>query len=123
MKQLHHTTAEPIETTLRAMSHRLVSLNQLHQRLRPHFARPEPHHHALRYLQAVLSEIPRKNGWQIAEHARLSQPSGIQRLLARATWYQDGVRNELRSFIRQVLSPLPLWLPGRSGRHRRNRFF
>ena len=82
-----------------------LSLNHLHQRLRPHFARPEPHQHALLYLQAVLSEIPRKNGWQIAEHARLPQPYGIQRLLSRATWDQDGVRDELRAFVCQVLNP------------------
>ena len=82
-----------------------MSLNQLHQRLRSHFARPEPHQHALLYLQAVLSEIPRKNGWQIAEHARLSRPDGIQRLLSRATWDQDGVRDELRSLVCQTLHP------------------
>jgi SRSO17 transposase len=87
-------------------------LNQLHQRLRPHFARPEPHHHALLYLRAVLSEIPRKNGWQIAEHARLPQPYGMQRLLSRATWDQDGVRDELRSFVCQVLTPPSLEHPG-----------
>jgi SRSO17 transposase len=85
-----------------------MSLNQLHQRLRPFFARPEPHQHALLYLQAVLSEIPRKNGWQIAEHARQPQPYGIQRLLSRATWDQDGVRDALRSLVCQVLNPLPL---------------
>jgi SRSO17 transposase len=82
-------------------------LNQLHERLRPHFARPEPHHHALLYLQAVLSEIPRKNGWQIAEHARLPHPYGIQRLLSRATWDEEGVRDELRSFVVQALTPSP----------------
>jgi len=87
------------------MGHWLRSLNHLHQRLRSHFARPEPHHHALLYLQAVLSSIPRKNGWQIAEHARLPHPYGIQRLLSRATWDQDGVRDELRSFICHMLTP------------------
>lgn len=105
MKQFHHTTATSVETTLSAMSRWLLCLNSLHQRLRPHFARIEPHQHALRYLQAVLSEIPRKNGWQIAEHARLPQPYGIQRLLSRATWDQDGVRDELRTFVCQALTP------------------
>lgn len=105
MKHQQHTTPDPVETTLRDMGRWLLSLNQLHQRLRPHFARPEPHQHALLYLQAVLSEIPRKNGWQIAEHARLPQPSGIQRLLSRANWNQDGVRDDLRAFVGQVLTP------------------
>jgi SRSO17 transposase len=108
MKPLHPTTPEPVGTTLGALGRWLMSLNQLHQRLRPFFARPEPHHHALLYLQAVLSDIPRKNGWQIAEHARQPQPYGIQRLLSRATWDQDGVRDALRSLVCQVLNPLPL---------------
>jgi SRSO17 transposase len=100
MKPLpYDTTAEPVETTLNAVSRWQLRLKQLHQRLRSHFARPEPYQHALLYLQAVLSEIPRKNGWQIAEHARLPHPYGIQRLLSRATWDQDGVRDELRSFV------------------------
>src|SRR6266849_9186305 len=108
MKHPQHTISESVETTLRAMGRWLVSLNHLPQRLRPHFARPEPHQHALLYLQAVLSEIPRKNGWQIAEHARQRRPYSMQRLLSRATWDQDGVRDDLRTFVGQVLSPLPL---------------
>ncbi len=55
------------------------------------------------YLQAVLSEIPRKNGWQIAEHARQARPYGIQRLLSRAVWDQDGVRDDLRAQVVQRL--------------------
>jgi SRSO17 transposase len=82
-----------------------MSLNQLHQRLRPHFARPEVRQHALLYLQAILSDIPRKNGWQIAEHARLARPYGMQRLLSRAVWDDDGVRDELRALVSQTLSP------------------
>lgn len=83
----------------------LVSLHHLHQRLRPHFARPEPHQHVLLYLQAILGEIPRKNGWQIAEHARQPHPYGIQRLLSRAVWDQDGVRDDLRALVSQILNP------------------
>jgi SRSO17 transposase len=108
MKRLQHTTTDPVETTLSAMSHWLVSLNHLHQRLRPQFARPEPYQHTLLYLQAILSDIPRKNGWQIAEQAREARPYGIQRLLARAVWDEDGVRDELRTFVCQSLHPPPL---------------
>ena len=101
----YDTTTEPVETILNAVSRWQLRLKQLHQRLRSHFARPEPYQHTLLYLQAVLSEIPRKNGWQIAEHARLPHPYGIQRLLSRATWDQDGVRDALCSFVCQVLTP------------------
>jgi SRSO17 transposase len=80
----------------------------VHARLRPHFARPEAHQHALRYLQAILSDIPRKNGWQIAEHARQAHPYGMQRLLSAAAWDQDAVRDELRALVTASLSaPLP----------------
>lgn len=105
MKHTHDTTSDTVKTTLSTIGCWLSRLHQLHQRLRSHFARPEPHQHALLYLQAILSEIPRKNGWQIAEHARLLGPAGIQRLLSRAAWDQDGVRDELRRFVGQVLNP------------------
>src|SRR3989440_11830205 len=72
------------------------------------FCRPEVRAHALLYLRAILSEIPRKNGWQIAEHARQAQPHGMQRLLSRAVWDQDGCRDELRSLVTETLSPPPL---------------
>src|SRR5690349_20621486 len=105
MKLSHHTTPDPGGTTQGAIGRWLMSLNQLHQRLRSYFARPEPYHHALLFLQAILSEIPRKNGWQIAEHARQPRPYGMQRLLSHAAWDQEGVRDELRSLVYQALPP------------------
>jgi SRSO17 transposase len=83
-------------------------LQQLHERLRPCFARPESYKHALLYLQAVVSEIPRKNGWQIAEHAKQLRPYGMQRLLSQAIWDQDGVRDALRAFVKETLQPPPV---------------
>src|SRR5947209_11895288 len=85
-----------------------LSLFQLHARLAPRFARSEPRRHALLYLQAVISEIKRKNGWQIAEHAKQARPYGMQRLLSQAVWDHDGVRDDLRTFLCQALSPLAL---------------
>jgi SRSO17 transposase len=90
------------------MSGWLQSLHHLHQCLRPRFARPEVHHHVLLFLQAILSDIPRKNGWQIAEHARQARPYGMQRLLSRAVWDEDGVRDDLRAFVCQSLHSPPL---------------
>src|SRR5438067_13410178 len=105
MKSSQSTTAEPAVPTLGTIGTWALSLLRLHQRLAPHFARPEVRAHALLYLRAILSEIPRKNGWQIAEHARQAQPYGMQRLLSRAVWDQDGVRDELRSALVQTLLP------------------
>lgn len=105
MKPPQHTTPVPIGPTLGEISRWHESLRQLHARLRPHFARPEVHQHALRYLQAVLSDVPRKNGWQIAEQAREAHPYGMQRLLATAVWDQDAVRDEVRNPVTATLLP------------------
>src|SRR6059058_2786771 len=108
MKPPYHTTPEPAEPTLSEIGTWPVSLFQLHEHLAPRFARSEPRRHALLYLQAVISDIPRKNGWQIAEHAKQSRPYGMQRLLSRAVWDHDVVRNELRTFLWRALSSSPL---------------
>ncbi len=108
MKSSQYTTSEQAEHLLSEISRWPGRLRELHERLRPRFARPEAFQHALRYLQAILSEIPRKNGWQIAEHARLARPYGMQRLLSRAVWDQDGVRDDLRALVCQTLHPSPL---------------
>src|SRR5438874_9242163 len=108
MKQPQHTTLGQAGPNLGAIGAWALSLRQVQQRLAPHFARPEVRQHALLYLQALLSDIPRKNGWQIAEHAKQSRPYGMQRLLSRAVWDHDGVRNELRTFLWRALSSPPL---------------
>jgi SRSO17 transposase len=107
MKPSQHTTSAQVGLTLGEISAWHEHLRELHARLRPHFARPEVHQHALRSLQAILSDIPRKNGWQIAEQARQARPYGIQRLLSRAVWDQDAVRDELRALLAQMLLPSP----------------
>ena len=104
MKPPQHTTPAPSGPTLRELNRWYDHLREMHARLLPHFARPEAHQHALRYLQAILSDIPRKNGWQIAEHAREATPYGMQRLLSAAAWDQDAVRDELRALVTASLS-------------------
>src|SRR3989440_6005833 len=108
MKHPQHTTPTQAGPTLGEMGRWPLTLFQLHQRLAPRFARSEPRRHALLSLQAILSEIPRKNGWQIAEHAKQARPYGMQRLLSRAVWDEEGVRDELRTFLWQTLCPPPL---------------
>ncbi len=105
MKHPQHTTPEEGGPTLGEIGTWPLSLLHLHQRLAARFARPEPRRHALLYLQAILSDIPRKNGWQIAEHARQPRPYGMQRLLSRAVWDEEGVRDDLRAFVCQTLQP------------------
>ncbi len=76
---------------------------RLHARIAPRFARPEPRRRALAYLQAILSDLPRKNSWQIAEHAREARPDGMQRLLASAVWDADLVRDDLRAYVLETI--------------------
>ena len=105
MKSSHHTTSHEVGPSLQEIGRWPLALIRLHQRLAPYFARPELRQHALLYLQAIVSEIPRKNSWQIAEHAKQARPYGMQRLLSRAVWDQDGVRDALRRFVCQTLLP------------------
>lgn len=110
MKPSQHIISQPAGPSLTEMGrwhHRLLCL---HEHLGPRFARPEVRQHALLYLQAILSDIPRKNGWQIAEHALQGRPYGMQRLLGRAVWDEDGVRDDLRTLVCQSLHP-PSLLP------------
>jgi SRSO17 transposase len=103
MKPLHDTTDPEIRPSLQEIGRWPLALIHLHQRLALRFARPEPRRHALLYLQAIISEIPRKNGWQIAEHAKQLRPYGIQRLLSHAVWDEEGVRDDLRRYVFEQL--------------------
>lgn len=53
-------------------------------RIGRHFARSEPRRRAGGYLRGLLSQIERKNGWQMAEHLGDPTTDGVQHLLARA---------------------------------------
>jgi SRSO17 transposase len=59
----------------------------------------EPRRHAWAFVRGLLSDLPRKNCWTIAEHARDATPDGMQHLLARAVWDHDGVRDDVRDYL------------------------
>ena len=106
MKPSYHTTRTGAETTVLDVVRWAQELERLHARIAPRFARPEPRRRALVYLQGLLSDIPRKNGWQLAEHAREARPDGMQRLLASAIWDADLVRDDLREYVLEQLGAL-----------------
>ena len=54
--------------------------------LRPCFTRAEPWLQAAKYMDALVSGLPRRNGWTIAEYAGDRAPDKTQRLLNRAAW-------------------------------------
>ena len=105
MRLSHSTTDVQVACFLQQVCRWPLALRALHQSIASCFARPQPRQHALWYLQAILSDLPRKNGWQIAEHARLAHPYGIQRLLSRAVWDEDAMRDALRTALVQTLVP------------------
>src|SRR5450631_17123 len=74
-------------------------LRVLHNRLRPYFVRSEARDRAIRYIQGLLSEVKRKNDWQLAEQAGEATPDGMQRLLNEAEWSAEAVRDELQRYI------------------------
>lgn len=76
-----------------------AELRGLHARIAPRFRRAEPRQRARAYLQALLSPVERKNGWQIAERVGEATPDGIQRLLSAAAWDADAVRDDLRAYV------------------------
>ena len=47
---------------------------------------------------ALVSELPRRNGWTIAEHAGDRTPDRTQRLLNRASWDTFAAMSEVRRF-------------------------
>ncbi len=100
MKPQHTIIPDEIRPSLKEIGGWSLQLQQLHRRIAPRFARPEPRRRALLYLQAILSEIPRKNSWHVAEQARQAQPYGMQRLLSSAVWDVDGVRDGVNPFYR-----------------------
>jgi SRSO17 transposase len=99
MKQRQHTTSSESKTTPNDVVRWAMELRHLHARMSPLFARPEPRHRCLLYLQGILSDIARKNGWQLAEQAGEARPDGMQRLLSNAVWDEDLVRDEVRTYV------------------------
>ena len=103
MKPSQDTTSSDAHTTTTHVVQWVQALFDLHARIAPRFARPEPRRRALAYLQGVMSEVPRKNGWQLAEHAREATPYGTQRLLSAAKWDDGLVREDLRTYVYEHL--------------------
>ena len=99
MKQKQHSTLAGSKTTVTDVIRWGAEVRRIHARIAPYFARPEPYRRALLYLQGILSESARKNGWQVAEHAGETRPDGMQRLLSNAVWDENLVRDEVRTYV------------------------
>ena len=60
--------------------------------------RVEPWLQAGKYLGAVMSGLPERNGWTVAEHVGDRSPDRTQRLLNRAAWDTFEAMSQVRRF-------------------------
>ena len=67
------------------------------------FWRRDLRRRAQEYLRGLLGRLDRKNMWQLAEYLGDETPHGLQRLLDRAVWSADAVRDVLVSYAREGL--------------------
>ena len=75
------------------------NLDELHGRLGRCFARVEPRQRARKYITGLMSDLPRKNCWTLAEQAGDATPDRMQRLLERAAWDAGEAMREVRTFV------------------------
>jgi SRSO17 transposase len=66
--------------------------------LRSCFARTQTWLQAGKYLNALVSELPSRNGWSVAEHAGDRSPGRSQRLLSRASWDEVAAMSQVRRY-------------------------
>jgi SRSO17 transposase len=76
---------------------------ELCRRLAPRFSRKDLRRRAEGYLRGLLGRVERKNAWQLAEAVGDATPHGIQRLMGRARWDADAVRDDLRGYVVEYL--------------------
>src|ERR1022692_2377738 len=72
--------------------------NELASLLAAHFTRREPARQAGKYIDGLMSDLPDKNCWSLAQHAGDAAPDKMQRLLARAAWSQAAAMRTVRDF-------------------------
>jgi SRSO17 transposase len=64
--------------------------------LRSCFVRVQTWLQAGKYLNALASELPSRNGWSIGEQCGDRSPGRTQRLLSRASWDEDAAMSQVR---------------------------
>jgi SRSO17 transposase len=81
------------------LEHAVAELDSLMTRVSGRFTRSEPRGRAREYVSGLVSGLERKNGWTQAERAGEQCPDGMQRLLRKADWDVDGVRDDVRGYV------------------------
>jgi SRSO17 transposase len=68
------------------------------------FSRREPRLQAGKYIEGLLSDLPAKNGWSLAEAAGDVTPDRMQRLLNHAVWDHEQAMRVVREFVAEHLA-------------------
>ncbi|MFG1885608.1 IS701 family transposase [Micromonospora sp. NPDC049102] len=63
------------------------------------FCRVEPRRAAVGFVTGLLAELEVKTCWQVAEQVGHARPDAMQRLLYRAKWDADAVRDDVRQVV------------------------
>ena len=80
------------------------------------FVRVEPRRAAAGFVTGLLADLQVKTCWQLAEQAGHARPDAMQRLLYRAVWDADAVRDDLRSLVVERLGdPDAVLVPDETG--------
>lgn len=98
---MNETQAAPVEQTV---FNGEESLDELHRRIAHCFRRPEVKKRLRRYFAGLLSQVQRKNGWQMAEEMGEAAPHGAQRILNGSHWDADALRDDLREYVIEHLA-------------------
>lgn len=80
-------------------AHWQEAFETLMSRIADRFARVEPRRRVTRSVTGLLSDLPRKNCWTLAEHAGDATPDGMQHLLHHAKWDADAVRDDIHTYV------------------------
>jgi SRSO17 transposase len=81
----------------------VAGLDDLFALVADRFPRVEPRLQARAYVRGLLAPLAVKNGWTLAEAAGNKTPDRMQRLLNRASWDADGVRDDVRGYVARHL--------------------
>jgi SRSO17 transposase len=94
----HSNLAVAAGHSLNAANWRRVSALVL-DRFAGRFARVETRRTAAEFVTGLLADLEVKTSWQLAEFAGHDRPDAMQRLLYRATWDADAVRDDVRQVV------------------------
>src|SRR5512143_2477296 len=81
-----------------------TSRDELMGRMAPVFTRREPRVQAGKYVAGLMGDLPRKNGWTLAEAAGDATPDRMQRLLNHAVWDAEAVMGVVAGFVVEHLT-------------------